>query len=299
MCAAPAETVVDRADGWVRGQTFAELFKKQEVKNLLQEIAEDSDYWMNQRKSFDQVVDLVEQYLRQEDRSLKSLLRDGLTNNILEKVETLDVSPDVVKAFMRTPAVESMAGAILYTGIFEFVQRADILGNVVNNLPVIGPIRQEINKALKQTLDQTLGTQVKDFLGTQSRPAVEQMIQFVLSKDNKAGFGLSGRRLADYVLSRPVSSLLPSEESAKDLREDLWKASRQVVGSVADQSEILDDVFAKIGDRKVGELVPKFPESAKRGMLALWRTFLDSEDGVGLGLSAGKPAGRARERDLE
>jgi hypothetical protein len=35
MCAPPAETVVDRAEGWVRGQTFGELFKKQEVKNLL------------------------------------------------------------------------------------------------------------------------------------------------------------------------------------------------------------------------------------------------------------------------
>jgi hypothetical protein len=36
MCALPAETVVDRADGWIRRQTFGELFKKQEVKDLLQ-----------------------------------------------------------------------------------------------------------------------------------------------------------------------------------------------------------------------------------------------------------------------
>jgi len=36
MCAPPFETVVDRAEGWVRGQTIAELLKKQEVKNLLQ-----------------------------------------------------------------------------------------------------------------------------------------------------------------------------------------------------------------------------------------------------------------------
>jgi hypothetical protein len=32
-------------------------------------------------------------------------------------------------------------------------------------------------------------------------------------------------------------------------------------------------------------------------MLTLWRTFLDSEDGVGLGLS--RSAGRVRERDFE
>jgi hypothetical protein len=59
-------------------------------------------------------------------------------------VESVSINEDILKAFMRTKAVESLAGAILYTGIFEFVQRADILGNIVNQLPVIGPVRQQV-----------------------------------------------------------------------------------------------------------------------------------------------------------
>jgi hypothetical protein len=38
--------------------------------------------------------------------------------------------------------------------------------------------------------------QVSKFLGTQSRPAVEQMIAFITDDSNKKAFGKSGRRLA-------------------------------------------------------------------------------------------------------
>ncbi len=69
-----------------------------------------------------------------------------------ERIEKVDIDSDVLKAFMRTKAVEGMAGAILYTGIFEFVQKADILGNIVNQLPIIGPVRQQVNVALKDAV---------------------------------------------------------------------------------------------------------------------------------------------------
>jgi hypothetical protein len=69
-----------------------------------------------------------------------------------ERIEKVDVDGDVLKAFMRTKALEGMAGAILYTGILEFMQKADVLGNVVNQLPIIGPVRQQVNVALKDVV---------------------------------------------------------------------------------------------------------------------------------------------------
>ncbi|EKX44982.1 hypothetical protein GUITHDRAFT_139269 [Guillardia theta CCMP2712] len=205
MKSASAETVVDRVDLWVRGQTFNELLDKAEVRKLLTELSEDDQYWKDQRQKFNDLHQEIDQWLRTEKRPLNEILSADFSNKIYKQVENSEIDPAILKAFMRTPAVESMAGAILYTGILEFMQRADILGNIVNQLPVIGPIRQEVNKALRDALDNSLGPQVKEFLGTQSRPAVEQMIQFILDEKNSKAFSRSAKRLAEYVMSRPVN----------------------------------------------------------------------------------------------
>ena len=67
---------------------------------------------------------------------------------------------DATRAVLRTPAVEGVIGSVLYEGIFQFIQTVDIIGNIVNGLPVIGPIRQQILNAFKKELDRTLGRQV-------------------------------------------------------------------------------------------------------------------------------------------
>ena len=44
------------------------------------------------------------------------------------------------------------AGGILYEGIFEFLRKVDIIGNIINRLPIIGPIRVAIMKEFKSSL---------------------------------------------------------------------------------------------------------------------------------------------------
>ena len=80
------------------------------------------------------------------------------TNNILKAVEGVDIyEPASVRAFLQNSAFENMIGGILYEGIFEFLQKVDIIGNIVNSLPLIGPMRQAIVKEFKNTMDRTLG----------------------------------------------------------------------------------------------------------------------------------------------
>mmetsp|Transcript_3112 Transcript_3112/g.5027 ORF Transcript_3112/g.5027 Transcript_3112/m.5027 type:complete len:161 (-) Transcript_3112:83-565(-) len=160
-------------------------------------------------------------------------------------------------------------------------------------------MRKEVNKALKETLDQTLGSQIKDFLGTQSRPAVEQMIQFILSEDNKKSFGSSGRRLADFIMTRPVSSLMPSEDSMGTIRDEGFLVFREVFGTIAEQDDLLDSFFERFGDEQFGTFLPELTPTAKKGMLKVWQRFLDSE-ASGLDLTPDSGSGkRIRERDLE
>jgi len=299
------ETVIDRVDEWLRRQTFGGMIDSHELKVLLKDLVSDDAYWQRQRGTYDTIFDEVDTLLRREERPLKEILNDGVLAKLLDQVESADVDPSILKAFMRTPAVESMAGAILYTGIFEFVQAADILGNIVNQLPVIGPIRQEINKSLKEQLDNTLGPQVTNFLGTQSRPAFEQMISFITDDTNKKAFGKSGRRLAEYIMGRPVNNLMPSRETALKIRDEGWPVIRQLVTTVEGQEKLIDGFFEKNGDAQIGEYLPDLPPSAKRGLLRMWQRFLDSEEGMGLGLSDpplganGGNVGRDREREFE
>ena len=299
MSTGRAETVIDRVDEWLRLQTFSGMVDRHELKKLLSDVVSDDDYWARQRGTYDTIFDEVDTLLRREERPLQQILNEGVLAKVLDQVEKVDVDPSLLKAFMRTPAVESMAGAILYTGIFEFVQRADILGNIVNGLPVIGPIRMEINKALKEQLDATLGPQVTQFLGTQSRPAVEQMISFITAEENKQAFGKSGRRLAEYLLNRPVNSIMPSRDSALKIRDQGWPVIRELVSTVEAQEKLIDGFFEKNGDVRIGEYLPDLPPSAKRGLLRMWQRFLDSEEGMGLGLSDAPVGGPGRDRERE
>ena len=299
MSTGRAETVIDRVDEWLRLQTFSGMVDRHELKKLLSDVVSDDDYWARQRGTYDTIFDEVDTLLRREERPLQQILNEGVLAKVLDQVENADVDPSLLKAFMRTPAVESMAGAILYTGIFEFVQRADILGNIVNGLPVIGPIRMEINKALKEQLDATLGPQVTQFLGTQSRPAVEQMISFITAEENKQAFGKSGRRLAEYLLNRPVNSIMPSRDSALKIRDQGWPVIRELVSTVEAQEKLIDGFFEKNGDVRIGEYLPDLPPSAKRGLLRMWQRFLDSEEGMGLGLSDAPVGGPGRDRERE
>jgi hypothetical protein len=45
-----------------------------------------------------------------------------------------------------------IVGGILYEGIFEFLRKVDIIGNIINRLPIIGPIRVAIMKEFKASL---------------------------------------------------------------------------------------------------------------------------------------------------
>ena len=127
------------------------------------------------------------------------------------------------------------------------------MGNVVNSLPLIGPIRQQVTKELKRALDLVLGPQIKTFLASYSRVAVQRMIDFVLRDENKANFRTANRALADTLLQRSVSSLLPSAADSAKLRgkliDYLWGLSEE------DLQRVLDFVYDQFGSRRIGEVV--------------------------------------------
>ena len=189
-----------------------------------------------------------------EKRSLKDLLGKESTEKFLSSVENADLyDPVVVRSFLRAPAIEKMIGGILYEAIFEFLQRVDIIGNIVNNLPIIGPIRQQIVKEFKKSLDLTLGNQIKAFLASFNRIAVQRMADFVLSSENKKLFSKANRNLVDAFISKSVSSLVPTTSVINRLYNDTWIAIKDI--DVKDFDKGLDALYESAGNVTIAEVI--------------------------------------------
>jgi len=221
---------------------------------ILEEIKSNEQLWIDNKVVYDDYWMKLDEKLRLENRPLNELLGASVTSKILKTVQEIDVyDPTAVRTFLQTPAIELMISGILYEGIFEFLQRVDIIGNVVNQLPVIGPIRQTIVKEFKSQLDKVLAPQVKIFLSTFNRVAVERMISFVLSKENRLGFATANKKLVENILSRKINTLIPSKDSSNKLKESLWSALREV--PIKDLQPSVDILYEQVGDKSISSFI--------------------------------------------
>ena len=219
---------LDSLTNWLKKESLSSLITKDEASTLVREFFSNS--------SLDKYSSLIRDYfvvvneeLLSEKRSLKEII--GLENSkkILTFIESIDIyDPDLVRSFLRSPPMERMMGNVLYEAIFEFIQKVDILGNILNNLPIIGPIRQQIVREFKKNLDVTIGGQIKTFLVTFNRVAVQRMAEFVLSPENKKSFLNSNRNVIDLLLSRPLKTLLPESSVSLKFYDDSYRALKNV-----------------------------------------------------------------------
>lgn len=230
------------------------LLSRDAAVAIISELRADESFFKTNEKLLDDLLISVEKRLRNEKRTIRELLGTSTAEKAVDFVSGLDLyDQGLVRAFLQSGIVEQMIGEILYEAIFEFLKRADIVGNVVNGLPLIGPIRQQITKELKKTLDLVLGPQVKTFLASFNRVAVQRMIDFVLRPANKGNFQKANRNLVEALLSRRVSELLPSEADLGDTRKSLFAALGRV--SSEDLARIVDFVFEQLGDKTVSEVI--------------------------------------------
>lgn len=269
-------------EGWFRARRPSELVSEEELREHLRELRADDAFWERQRPRFETGWDRVERRLREEQRPLRALLSPETTQRLVEGVEALEPDPDAVRTFLRSPAIESMLGEILYNGISEFLKRVDLLGNIVDKLPVLGGIRRRVMAAFKEEVEGRLETQIKGFLGSFSGRAVDRMIQYVLSEEHRAGFREARRRVAEHLLDRPLQSLLPDAATSARWKEAAWKALRQEQASEAEHlSRFYEDMDEPL-DGWLWESSPGLRELVARQL----ERFLESEEAAGWTLSA-------------
>jgi|Transcript_9485 hypothetical protein len=271
---------------WICDEPFEDIVPKHGVALAVAELQKNDQFWDANKNLYEKWWAQFEETSREETRPLKDILGSEAVNSLLAAVEDADVyEPATVRAFLQNPAFETMIGNILYEGIFEFIKRVDIIGNIVNGLPIIGPIRQTIMNEFKKQLDKTLGGQITTFLKSFSRIGVERMIEFVLSPSNRKSLQTANKNVVASLLERPFASIVPDKAMTLLMRDRLWLFLRE---SPTDETKtIVDLIYEQIGSTKIidftdaAELLDAMP-TARRIMQRNIGRFLDTEDGKGL-----------------
>lgn len=266
---------------WIKKEPLESILPKENVLAIISEVLADDSLIEDSEILVKNNWDSLEKRLREETRTCSDILGEESTDKVLDAVKSLDTyDPQSVRAFLSSSAVTDLFSKILYDGIFEFFQKIDVFGNIVNSLPIIGPIRKQIVAETKKQLDRSLGPLVQNFLGTYTKIAVAQASEYILSPSNRKSFGIANARLVSNILDRPINSLLPPSGLSDDLRVKAFEYLRGV--KTEDLTEYVDFVYDLAGDKNVDRFVDvdrviQASPTLQRSIDSVWTRALEAK----------------------
>ena len=242
------------AINWIKKEELEALLPKEDAFAIIDEILSNNELIDDSEALVIKNWDKLERKIQKETRSASEILGKETTDRILKSVENVEgYDPDAVRAFLGSEAVNKLLAQVLYDGIYNFFQTIDVFGNIIGNLPIIGPIRNQIRDEAKKSLDRTVGPLIKTFLRTYTKVAVLEASDFVLSPANRRVFGTANVKLASSILERPVNSLLPPSDMTVKLRDDVFEYIRTVERE--DVEEYVTFVYDIVGDKSVDDVL--------------------------------------------
>ena len=242
------------AINWFKQETLESLLPKEDALAIISELLSDDALIDDSEILVKRNWESFEKRLQEETRSCSDILGEESTERILNAVQSLDsYDPQSVRAFLSSDAVNNLFGKILYDGIFEFFQKIDVFGNIVNSLPIIGPIRKQIVSETKRQLDRSLGPLVQSFLGQYTKIAVAQASDYILSPSNQKAFGTANVRLVSNILDRPINTLLPPSDLSENLRVKTFDYVRSIESEEINQ--YVDFIYDFVGNKTVDRFV--------------------------------------------
>eukprot|EP00325_Prymnesiales_sp_UTEX-LB-985_P006572 CAMPEP_0174700392 /NCGR_PEP_ID=MMETSP1094-20130205/5352_1 /TAXON_ID=156173 /ORGANISM="Chrysochromulina brevifilum, Strain UTEX LB 985" /LENGTH=396 /DNA_ID=CAMNT_0015897861 /DNA_START=287 /DNA_END=1477 /DNA_ORIENTATION=+ len=282
-----AAALLDALDAWLRDKTIENILPRQQAKALLIDLRDDRRFWAQQRRQFAIVWTNIEVAMRVETRPLSIVMGDESCARFLDAVEQMDDDPALVRAVLRSELIESVLGKILYEAIMEFVQQADLLGTVINQLPVIGAIRMQMLTAARKQLDILLGPQIKRFLGEYTAAAADSAAVKLLSPETEGQRRRARRKLGKKVLAKPISELFTISDIEMVLvRDAVWLAVQEF--RLPDEQELVDKLYDEFGQQPFTIMLPStsamskgdapFFERGQSVLLSVLERFLASDE---------------------
>jgi len=266
--AAAGSSLLDALDGWLRLQTIESILPRDQAKALLADLRDDRRFWAQQRKQYNVLWISIEQGIRAEDRPLAAVLGPTTSSQLIDALEDMDEDPALVNAVLRSEVVERLLGHVLYEGIFEFIERADLLGAVFKQLPLLAAIRMQMLTAARSQLDTLLGEQLARFLGEYTASAAESASTYLLSDDLAGPRRRARRAAAEKLLSKPIGELVAVSDLEMALvRDTVWSAVQDF--RLPAEEDLVDRLYAQFGEQPFSILLPS-QTAASRGDAPLY-----------------------------
>jgi hypothetical protein len=230
------------------------------------------------REPFNRAWARARSIMAADGRQVREVLGEERSARLVSLAERLEPPPEAVRAVFRQGATEKLLGEVLYEGIMGFLKRADLLGPVVDKLPILGGLRRRLLASLKEEFERRAETKVRSFLQQASKAAVERAIEFVLSDKNRELFKGMRHKLAQTVLDRRVRELAGSDEQSEQLREEAWRVLVSVLGDGPQARKLFRSFRERYGDRTPDSLrrrfrTPSLEEDARPLAVHLLRAF--------------------------
>ena len=235
---------------WAEQETVESLIPKEDAVAIVSELINNDELT---KESEELVLDYwkkLEKRLKDEKRSIGEILGTETVDTLLKSVKNINqYDSESVRAFLGSKAMNSLFAKVLYDGIFEFFQVIDVFGNIVNSLPIIGPIRKQIVAETRKQLDSSLGPLVQNFLQSYTKVAVGRAADFILSPSNQERFGNANVQVVKSLLQRPVSSLILAEGLLEAAIQDYYATFRDIDPAAIER--YMDLVYDYVGDRSL------------------------------------------------
>lgn len=254
-----SRVIVERWVDWVRSQQVGELVSKVGLTSLGRELAEDPRHREHARFVYDTLWDWGYYELRREDRAIGDLIGDELSEELVRFAREKDPDEDLARIVFRSPAAEAMFGNVLYEGITEFLSRVDIIGAILDRIPLIGGIKGKVQSNVPDGVAGLVEGRIKQFLGNFSGSACEQAMNFVLSPEHIDDVRGVRVEVVRHLLNRSVGDFLPDEEQSRRWRDAIWAGVIQRLGYVEETVNRIDRLYDEVESVDLKECMPEDP----------------------------------------
>ncbi|KAJ1438767.1 hypothetical protein B484DRAFT_444392 [Ochromonadaceae sp. CCMP2298] len=209
----------------LKQESIGSLLPKEDLITMIQECRSNDVIMLKVRERFLHVWKYFHALVYNENRALREIMGPELSEKVLRVAEKLDIYDHrTVRSFIQTPAFSHVLSGVFYEMFFDMGKKVDVLGRIVNRVPIVGPIRASVGRGVKRGLDKTLGVRFKRSLAPRlTEDSIKRLADFMVSQQNRSPFESINRNIVDGIISRPLSTIFPNDkEQIEKMRAAAW-----------------------------------------------------------------------------
>jgi hypothetical protein len=272
------EELIELWRDWVRERSVNDLLARVDLTAIGREVAKDDETHEAAYKLYDLLWDWIRDELAREERTVREVFGSELSGYLIKLVQATEPDEETARILFRSSAAEAMFGRVLYEGITEFLSQVDMIGAILDKVPLIGGIKGKIQDNIPEGTGGLVEGRIKQFLGNFSGAACEKALNFVLSPEHVDDVQAVQAEVVSHLLDQPVNGYVPEEEESERFKQALWAGLEERLNEIDLLMDRLDRFYERISSHSLDEFFPEeLPPTVKKVSASVLERFLEEE----------------------